>query len=195
MITDLEEIIREKQNITRRCKRQLKRSEGYFAKRMTKLLSKHFKEIDHLSKKFDRRAKEVSSIHEQCFAALISEYDETVLKKETDIHKRTVIFPAIRKRIIAEVCEYFGLKQEQVVCEDRGDRTITECRQTIYYFFILHKLGTLKEMATEVLRDQTTIMEGIETIKNLIDTDKYYKQNFRNITERIDEVMKSFLNE
>lgn len=193
MLPELNVIIREKQNIIRRAKRQLKRSEEYFAKHMNKTTTQYFDKVDQLSKRFDRRAKEISSIHEQLFVSLVTQYDEKLLKKETDIHKRTVIFPAIRKKIISEVCEYYGYRQEEIICEDRGERSVTECRQTIFYFFIKNQLGTLQEMADEVSRSIGSLINGVETITNLLQTDKYYQQNYRNLSERVEEIKETFL--
>lgn len=159
----------------------------HFKSRVKSVSNSYLKKIDNTSKSFEKRAKKIAKEHETVYNLLIKDYDKR-LKDPKTIQKQ-VTFPSLRKKIINEICEYFGFESEQIRTPGRKNRSETDCIQLIYYFLYTNKLGTLKEIGGEVNRKSETVYFGIATVGRYIKTDSTFRRNFNNIKERVEDIL------
>ena len=67
----------------------------------------------------------------------------------------------------------------------RQTRKLSEARQIIMWFGIIHKKGTQAAIGAYLNRDHSTVDYGVKTINNLLDSDKYISNLVRNITHKL----------
>ena len=175
-MSELLNILREKRKIAR-----------HYKKRLETASRKYSKKIDEISKRFEVDAGKVTKDQERRLKLLIRDYD----KQFNTIEQRRsrALLPSLRKKVAEEVCEYYGFNLPDIITKNRGDQTKAECRQVIYYFLCLHKLGTLKEIGSELDRHPASLLSGIEAVNDLLGVDNVFKLNFNNIKEIIEDVL------
>ena len=168
-------LIEEKEKISLHFKTRLKRVSNYYQRK-----------LNDNSANFEKAAKKICKQHESVYNVLIKDFD----KKFSKIVIHRASFAALRKKIIFEICEYFGYEVSDVItAKRREERTKTDCILLIYYFLYLHKIGTLKEIGLEVNRKASTVCMGISTVENFIKVDKTFKRHFNNLSEIIEDVI------
>lgn len=178
MNPEFEKIITgEKEKISSIYKDRLKHS----AKHYQKLISKN-------SDNFEKSAKKLAKEHEAVYNVMIK--DLSTKMKSQKMLKKHVTFPAIRQKIIYEICEYYGLNVDVVKTPGRKKRLTTDCIQTIYYFLYSNNLGTLECIGNDLNRTPEAVFSGINTVHKYLKVDHTFRRNFINIKERVEEVIK-----
>jgi chromosomal replication initiation ATPase DnaA len=168
-------IIQEKEKISLHFKTRLKRISSYYQKK-----------INDNSVSFEKAAKKICKEHESVYNLLIKDYDKKFSKSVI----QRASFASLRKKIIFEICEYFGYEVSEIITSRRREeRGKTDCIQLIYYFLYLHKIGTLKEIGQELNRKASTVCVGIGSVENFIKVDKTFKRHFNNLSEIIEDVI------
>jgi hypothetical protein len=159
----------------------------HFKSRVKSVSNDYLKKIEHTSKSFEKVAKKIAKEHETVYNLLIKDYDKR-LKAPKTLQKQ-VTFPSLRKKIINEICEYFGCQEEIIRTSGRKERNETDCIQLIYYFLYANKLGTLKEIGDDMNRKPTTVYVGLGTVERYVKTDSTFRRNFNNIKERVEDIL------
>jgi chromosomal replication initiation ATPase DnaA len=158
----------------------------HFRSRLKRVSSYYQKKINSNTQSFEKAAKKIVKENEAVYNVLIKNFD----KKLSKIAQNKATYASLRKKIINEICEYFGYEVSQIATyERRKDRGRTDCTQLIYYFLYLYKMGTLKEIGAELNKDSSTVYEGIGTVERYVKTDSTFRRNFNNIKERIEDIL------
>lgn len=90
------------------------------------------------------------------------------------------------EKIADVVCEYFGVNRLDLNVRCNARQFVT-ARQICMYF--ISKMTDLKpiQIATMFRRDRTTFIYAVNTVEDLIETDKRYKQQINEIKELLAE--------
>jgi len=88
------------------------------------------------------------------------------------------------KKIIKEVSDFYGLKEEDILCKKR-DKTLVHPRQVVMYL-IRHELNfSFPKIGQELQRDHTTVIHGCEKIEKQIVQNHSLKQEISLIKTRL----------
>ena len=117
--------------------------------------------------------------------------EELIIKDLSKKTRSSATIVRIRKKVIDEICEYFGFRVSEIKTKTRGKRNKWECRQLIYFFIFKNNLGSLNDIADELGRDHSSVIHGISVVKDLLEVDKHFKTDFTNIEERVKEIIES----
>lgn len=79
--------------------------------------------------------------------------------------------------IIFFVCNYFGMNRKQLFARNRT-RNVKEARFMCFVMMRHYTTMTLKAIGQVFKLDHTTIIHGITTHKNLMDTEDSYKERY-----------------
>lgn len=158
----------------------------HFRSRLKRVSQLYQKKINSNTLSFEKAAKKIAKENQAVYNLLVRDYD----KKLSRLAHDKATFASLRKKIIFEICDYFGYEVDQIrTYERRKDRGRTDCAQLIYYFLYFHKIGTLKEIGGELNKDASTVYEGIGTVERYVKTDSTFRRNFNNIKERIEDII------
>jgi chromosomal replication initiation ATPase DnaA len=158
----------------------------HFRTRIKRVSSYYQRKINDNSENFEKAAKKIYKEHEAVYNILIKDYDKKLSKKVV----QRASFASLRKKIIFEICEYFGYEVDVIKQSNRREeRGKTDCIQLIYYFLYLHKIGTLKEIGLEINRKPSTVCTGIGAVENFIKVDKTFKRHFNNLKLTIEDII------
>lgn len=83
------------------------------------------------------------------------------------------------------VCDYFKLPFEKLKLKSR-DRNIVKCRQISMWFYKKEDI-LVGRVIGETLggKSQATVLHGVKTVNNLMDSDKKYKHHIEQLEKRI----------
>ena len=163
-----------------------KRITLHFRSRIKRVSNFYQKKISANSDNFEKAAKKIAKEHETVVNLLVKNYDKQLAK--TEIQRAS--FASLRKKIVFEVCEYFGYEVEVIKQSNRRqERGKSDCIQLIYYFLYSHRMGTLKEIGREVNRKGSSVCMGVASVDNFIKTDKTFRQHFTNLKRIIDDLI------
>lgn len=84
------------------------------------------------------------------------------------------------KRVTDAACDYFGLDEEKVKSKSRK-RELALCRFIIFGIVKKKSRLSLKSIADEFSRDHTSVIHGLQTLKDLMDTDETIRKQFNEI--------------
>lgn len=158
----------------------------HFRTRIKQTANFYQRKLNDNSNCFEKEAKKIWKEHQAVYNLLIRDYDKKLSK--TVIQRAS--FAALRKKIIYEICEYFGYEVDVIrQSKKREERGKTDCIQLIYYFLYYHKIGTLKEIGLELNRKASTVCKGIGTIENFIKVDKTFRRHFNNLKVMIEDII------
>lgn len=85
--------------------------------------------------------------------------------------------PINHNDIIFFVCDYFNMTREQLFARDRT-RNVREARFICFVMMRHYTTMTLKAIGQVFKLDHTTVIHGITTHKNLMDTEDNYKERY-----------------
>lgn len=103
------------------------------------------------------------------------------IKKIASTQKKVINIPYIQE----VVCDYFGLKKEELLSKSRK-REIALPRQLAMYFSKEMTNATFSRIGEEMGgKDHSTVMYAVETIKDVSKIDKEIKKYVKELTERI----------
>lgn len=104
-----------------------------------------------------------------------------VINKIASNQKKIIDIPYIQE----VVCDYFGIKREQLYSKTRK-REITLPRQFVMYFAKEFTDATYAKIGTEMGgKDHSTVMHACKTIKDGIEVDKQMKKYMKELTMKI----------
>ena len=111
----------------------------------------------------------------------------TILKNDTYITQDSINYITnITLRIIKEVAAQVRKVNLYLLSMRTRKREIVEARQLYFYFAKKTELYTLESIGNEVNRDHATVMHGISTINDLLETDIRIK----NYSEQMEKILK-----
>lgn len=115
--------------------------------------------------------------------------DYTLLLGRVIVSAEIINKEQIFKIVITAVCDYFGVPQAMVLSRTRK-RPYVGYRQIVVYFLDRYYHINQKEIANMIGFDErSTVSYSINTIKNLIDTDKEMAFDVRNLNLIISEAV------
>lgn len=85
--------------------------------------------------------------------------------------------PINHNDIIFFVCDYFNMTREQLFARNRA-RNVREARFMCFVMMRHYTTMTLKAIGQVFKLDHTTVIHGITTHKNLMDTEDNYKERY-----------------
>lgn len=86
--------------------------------------------------------------------------------------------------IISRICNYYSVEYDRILSSTRA-QPIAECRHVAAYFVRKSNLPSAK-VGRLINRDHATVLHSCKTVKNLIETDRM----FRNKIEEIEKLLK-----
>ena len=140
--------------------------------------------IDHLASNITRNVRELES-------ALISLlFLSTINKDEITIEKSREVVERLVKRCQKEmsvdfikktVCDYYGLEPDSLQSKTRK-REIVQARQVAMYFSKSLTNNSLSAIGAKIgQKDHATVLHACKAITNLIETDREFKSQIREI--------------
>lgn len=109
------------------------------------------------------------------------ELAKRVLKNFVRTSTKEITIDAIQKM----VCEYFNVGYEKLLHKTRK-REIVQARQITMYLskqFTKNSLKTIGEHFGG--RDHTTVIHSCQTVKDLMDTDQFFKESVQELTQKV----------
>lgn len=97
-------------------------------------------------------------------------------------HKQTFEFDV--EKILNTVCQQFGVSVTDILGRNR-DRVIAAPRQVAMYFLRKYTHRKLSQIGVIFGRDHSTVVYGIQVVKDLCDTDAQFSQLVSDIENKI----------
>ncbi len=87
--------------------------------------------------------------------------------------------------IITGICHYYNITPEELGKNTRKRETV-QARQIAMYFCKNHTKSSLATIGREIgKKDHATVLYACKTVRNLMDTDKEYKEQILEIKKRL----------
>jgi chromosomal replication initiator protein len=87
--------------------------------------------------------------------------------------------------IIYSVCKYFNVKESDLISKSRKRKFVLARQICMQMIYTLVEKSTLKKIGKHFDRDHSTCVYANQTVQDLFDTDKKYKEDYKNILRSI----------
>jgi chromosomal replication initiator protein len=101
-------------------------------------------------------------------------------------HDRNVVRAFNKSDIVEIVCTFFEVKKEDIFKKCRK-QCFTIPRYCVMYFYRYELNLSLKSIGMEFQRDHSTVINAIQIIKDMLDTDKDFKRRFEKLSTFVTE--------
>jgi len=90
----------------------------------------------------------------------------------------------MRNIIESVVCAEYKITKEDLQLKTR-EETIREARQVCMYYLKIHTKASLQRIGLYYKKDHATVLHSVNTVKNQMDTNKYFNQKIEMMEESI----------
>ena len=97
----------------------------------------------------------------------------------------------IESLIFTIVCKHFDVSKEILISKTRKEKVCLPRQITQYFLSIYTDYGLKKVAQTVGLKDHSTVINSINAVDNLIDTDEVIRGNIFEIKEKIEKKIDS----
>ena len=109
------------------------------------------------------------------------ELAKKVLRNFVKTSSKEITIDAIQKM----VCEYFDVSYDKLLHKTRK-REIVQARQITMYLAKAFTKNSLKNIGEHFGgRDHTTVIHSCQTVKDLMDTDSFFRENVMELTQKV----------
>jgi chromosomal replication initiator protein len=109
------------------------------------------------------------------------ELAKKVLRNFVKTSNKEITIEAIQKM----VCEYFDVSYDKLLHKTRK-REIVQARQITMYLAKAFTKNSLKNIGEHFGgRDHTTVIHSCQTVKDLMDTDSFFRENVMELTQKV----------